>query len=45
MMKQILRWSIVSIVFWTLIAVIFALPQIGQSSHLHKVFLSALAQW
>jgi hypothetical protein len=32
MMKQILRWSVVSIVFWTLIAVIFALPQIGQSS-------------
>jgi len=45
MMKQILRWSVVSIVFWTLIAVIFALPQIGQSSHLNKIFLSALAQW
>jgi two-component system, LytTR family, sensor kinase len=45
MMKSTLRWSVVSIVFWTAIAVIFALPQLGQNSHPQKVLLSALAQW
>jgi two-component system LytT family sensor kinase len=45
MMKRTLRWSLVSIVFWTAIAVIFALPQLGQNSHPQKVLLSALAQW
>jgi len=44
MTKTILRWSTISIVFWTVIAVIFALPQLGQNSNLHKL-LSALAQW
>jgi len=44
-MKRTLRWSLVSIVFWTAIAVIFALPQLGQNSSLQKVLLSALAQW
>jgi len=44
-MKSTLRWSVVSIVFWTAIAVIFALPQLGQNSHPQKVLLSALAQW
>jgi LytS/YehU family sensor histidine kinase len=45
MMKRTLRWSVGSVVFWTAIAVIFALPQLGQNSNLHKVFTSALAQW
>jgi two-component system LytT family sensor kinase len=45
MMKSVLQWSVVSIVFWTALAVIFALPQFGQSSHPQKVLLSALAQW
>src|ERR1700691_3300315 len=45
MMKSTLRWSVVSIVFWTAIAVIFALPQLRQNSHPQKVLLSALAQW
>jgi two-component system LytT family sensor kinase len=45
MMKSTLRWSVVSIVFWTAIAVIFALPQLGLNSHPQKVLLSALAQW
>jgi two-component system, LytTR family, sensor kinase len=45
MMKSTLRWSVVSIVFWTAIAVIFALPQLGQNSHPQRVLLSALAQW
>ena len=44
-MKRILRWSVLSVVFWTVIAVIFALPQLGQNSHPQKVLLSALAQW
>jgi len=45
MIKTTLRWSIVSVVFWTAVAVIFALPQLGQNSNLHKVLMSALAQW
>jgi len=45
MMKRTLKWSIVSVVFWTAIAVIFALPQLGQSSNLPRVLTSALAQW
>jgi two-component system, LytTR family, sensor kinase len=44
-MKSTLRWSVVSVVFWTSIAVIFALPQLGQNSNLHKVLTSAFAQW
>ena len=45
MVKTTLRWSVVSVVFWTAIALIFALPQLGQSRDLHKVLLLALAQW
>jgi two-component system LytT family sensor kinase len=45
MLKTTLKWSVISVVFWTAIAVIFALPQLGQNSNLHKVLLSALAQW
>jgi len=45
MMKNTLRWSIVSLIFWTVIAVIFTLPQLGQNGHPQKVLLSALAQW
>ena len=44
-MISTLRWSVISVVFWTAIAVIFALPQLGQNSNLHKVLTSALAQW
>ena len=44
-MKRTLRWSVVSVVFWTTIAVILALPQLGRNSDLHKVITSALAQW
>jgi len=44
-MKTTLRWSAVSVVFWTVIAVIFALPQLGQNISLYKVLMSALAQW
>ena len=44
-MKGTLRWSVVSVVFWTAIAVIFALPELGQNSNLHMVLASALAQW
>jgi two-component system, LytTR family, sensor kinase len=45
MMKRIFRWSALSVVFWTTIALVFALPQLGQSNNLHKVLISALAQW
>ena len=45
MMKRILRWLIVSLIFWTVIAVIFALPQLGLNGHPQKVLVSALAQW
>jgi two-component system, LytTR family, sensor kinase len=45
MIKKTLRWSVASVVFWTAIAVIFALPQLEQNSHPQKVLLSALAQW
>jgi len=44
-MKLVLKWSVASVVFWTAIAVIFALPQLGQNSHPQKVLVSALAQW
>lgn len=44
-MKSTLRWSLAFIVFWTVIAVIFALPQLGQHGHPERVLLSALAQW
>lgn len=44
-MKHILRWSVVSVVFWTAIALVFALPQLGQNNNLHKVLISALAEW
>ena len=44
-MKTTLKLSLVSVVFWTSIAVIFALPQLGQNLDLHRVFTSALAQW
>ncbi len=42
---RILRWSAVSITFWTIIAVIFALPQLEQNHNLYKLLTSALAQW
>ncbi|MGI4757909.1 MAG: sensor histidine kinase [Janthinobacterium lividum] len=45
MMKATLRWLVVSVFFWTAIALIFALPQLGQNRDLHKVLTSALAQW
>src|ERR1700712_2088427 len=45
MMKSTLKWSVVSVLFWTSVAVIFALPQLGQDLDLHRVFTSALAQW
>jgi len=49
MMKRAFKWLIVSVVFWTAIAVIFALtfvlPQLGQNSNLPRVLASALAQW
>ncbi len=44
-MRTTLKASIVSLVFWTSVAVIFALPQLGQNLDLHRVFTSALAQW
>jgi len=44
-MRRTLRWSIISIVFWTAIAVIFALPQLGQNLDMDQVFMSAVAQW
>jgi two-component system LytT family sensor kinase len=45
MMKSALRWLVVSAFFWTAIAVVFALPHLGQNSNLHRVLMSALAQW
>jgi two-component system, LytTR family, sensor kinase len=45
MMKRLLRSSVLSVVFWTAIALVFALPQLGQGNNLHKVLLSALAEW
>jgi two-component sensor histidine kinase len=44
-MKPTLRWLIISVGFWTLIAMIFALPQLGHNKDLHTVLLSALAKW
>lgn len=44
-MKTTLRRSVVSIVFWTAIALIFALPQLGRGHDMHKILLSAFAQW
>lgn len=44
-MKATLKWASLSIIFWTVIAVIFALPQLGHSSNLQKLLSSALAQW
>ncbi len=45
MMKTTLKLSAISFVFWTAVAVIFALPQLGQNRALHHVFTSAMAQW
>jgi two-component system LytT family sensor kinase len=45
MMKTTLKLSVVSLVFWTLVAVIFSLPQLERSRDLHRILLSALAQW
>lgn len=44
-MKRALRWLSISIVFWTAVATIFALPQLGHSHDLHRVMLAALAKW
>lgn len=44
-MKTTLKLLVVSVVFWTSVAVIFALPQLGQNLDLHRVFMAALAQW
>lgn len=44
-MKNTLKWLVISIIFWTAIAVIFALPQLGQNRNMDKVLTSALAQW
>jgi two-component system LytT family sensor kinase len=45
LMKRILKWLALSVVFWTAIALVFALPQLGQNSHLQKTLVSALAHW
>src|SRR5579871_6362988 len=45
MMKTTLRWACVSLVFWTAVAVFFALPPLGENSNAHRVLFSALAQW
>jgi two-component system LytT family sensor kinase len=45
MTKKTLRWLIVSLIFWTVLAVIFTLPQLGQNGHPQKILFSALAQW
>jgi two-component system LytT family sensor kinase len=45
MMKSTFKFSVVSFAFWTSVAVIFALPQLGQNLDLRRVFTSALAQW
>jgi len=44
-MKNTLKSSAVSFVFWTSVALIFALPQLGQNLDLQRVFTLALAQW
>jgi two-component sensor histidine kinase len=44
-MKITLKSFFVSAVFWTAIAVIFALPQLGRNRDLNKLLISALAQW
>jgi two-component system LytT family sensor kinase len=44
-MKTTLKLLVVSVVFWTLIAAIFALPQLERSRDLHRILISALAQW
>lgn len=45
MLKATLKWLAISVVFWTAIAVIFTLPQLGQNNDLHRMLISALAQW
>ena len=45
MMKTTIKLSVVSVIFWTLVAVIFALPQLERNRDLHGVLISALAQW
>ena len=45
MMKTTLKLALISAVFWTLVAAVFSLPQLERSHDLHRIFLSALAQW
>jgi two-component system LytT family sensor kinase len=45
MARKILIWSIASIVFWTVVAAVFALPQLEHNHDVHGVMVSALAQW
>ena len=45
MMKTTIKLSVVSVIFWTLVAVIFSLPQLERNRDLQGVLISALAQW
>lgn len=40
-----IRWSVLSVLFWTTIGLVFALQQLSHSSDWPKTLLSALAQW
>ena len=44
-MKPTGKWLMISVVFWTSIAMIFALPQLGHSKNLNSVLLAAIAKW
>jgi hypothetical protein len=45
MKKQVLKWMVVSALFWTAIALIFAFPHLGQQRDKPAFILAALAQW
>jgi hypothetical protein len=40
-----IRWSVLSLLFWKTIGLVFAVPQFSHSSDWRKTLLSALAQW
>lgn len=44
-MNSIAKWSGASVIFWTAIAVVFTLPQLGPNKPFHGAFISALSQW
>ena len=44
-MKNTSKWLGASVMFWTAIAVVFALPQLGPNRPFHRVLILALAQW